>query len=63
MLFGSVMRAARNVVDLPNTDYTFLNDRLTRHYGIPNVYWSQFRRVAITDGARRGLPVRAAFSL
>jgi len=62
MLFGSVMRAARNAVDLPNTDYTFLNDRLTRHYGFRNVYRSQFRRVAITDGARRGLLV-TAFSL
>ena len=36
-------------------DYTFVNERLARHYGIPNVYGSQFRRVTLTDEARKGL--------
>jgi hypothetical protein len=38
-----------------NADYTFLNERLARHYGIPNVYGSDFRRVTVQDPARRGL--------
>ena len=38
-----------------DADYTFVNERLGRHYGIPNIYGSQFRRVTITDEARRGL--------
>ena len=43
------------MLDLLNADYTFVNERLARHYGIPNVYGSQFRRVSLTDDARRGL--------
>ena len=57
LLFESVMREDRNVVDFLTADYTFLNDRLAKHYGIPNIYGSQFRRVTL--GAefdyRRGL--------
>ena len=45
LLFESVMRDDRSVVDLLQADYTFVNERLARHYGIPNVYGSQFRRV------------------
>ena len=41
------MREDRNVMDLLNADYTFVNERLARHYGIPNVYGSQFRRVTV----------------
>jgi len=55
MLFESVMREDRSVVDLLRADYTFVNERLARHYGIPNVYGSQFRRVPVTDDARKGL--------
>jgi hypothetical protein len=55
MLFESVVREDRNVVDLLTADYTFVDERLARHYGIPNVYGSQFRRVPITNDARRGL--------
>ena len=57
MLFESIMREDRSVVDLLNANYTFVNERLARHYGIPNVYGNQFRRVALGDGfeARRGL--------
>jgi mono/diheme cytochrome c family protein len=57
LLFESVMREDRNVLDFLTADYTFLNDRLAKHYGIPNIYGSQFRRVTL--GAeldyRRGL--------
>ena len=55
LLFQSIMREDRSVVDLLTADYTFVNERLAKHYGIPNVYGSQFRRVAIRDEARRGL--------
>jgi mono/diheme cytochrome c family protein len=55
LLFESIMREDRNVLDLLRADYTFVNERLARHYGIPNVYGSYFRRVTITDEARRGL--------
>jgi cytochrome c5 len=55
LFFESMMREDRNVLDLLNADYTFVNDRLAKHYGIPNVYGSQFRRVAIPDQNRRGL--------
>jgi Protein of unknown function (DUF1588)/Protein of unknown function (DUF1585) len=43
------------VLTLLDADYTFVNERLARHYGIPNIYGSQFRRVPVTDDARRGL--------
>ncbi len=55
MFFDSVVREDRNVLDLLNADYTFVNERLARHYGLPGVYGSQFRRVPVTDPARRGL--------
>jgi mono/diheme cytochrome c family protein len=55
LLFESIMREDRSVIDLLTADYTFLNERLARHYGIPNVYGSRFRRVALVDEARRGL--------
>jgi hypothetical protein len=55
LFFESIMREDRSVVDLLNADYTFVNERLARHYGIPNVYGSQFRRVTIQNDARRGL--------
>ena len=47
LLFDSVVREDRNVLDLLRADYTFLNERLAKHYGIPNVYGSRFRRVAL----------------
>jgi hypothetical protein len=55
LFFDSVMREDRSVLDLLNADYTFVNERLAKHYGIPNVYGSQFRRVAVPSDARRGL--------
>jgi hypothetical protein len=64
MLFESVVREDRNIVDLLNADYTFVNERLARHYGIPNVYGSHFRRVSLgTDSPRRGLLGQGSFLL
>ena len=55
-LFGSIVSEDRSVVDLLNADYTFLNERLARHYGIPGVYGNHFRRVDLpADSVRRGL--------
>jgi hypothetical protein len=51
----SIIREDHNVLDLLNADYTFVNERLAKHYGIPNISGSQFRRVKITDDNRRGL--------
>jgi cytochrome c551/c552 len=55
LLFGSILREDRNVTDLLTADYTFVNERLARHYGISGVYGDRFRRVPVTDDARRGL--------
>ncbi len=55
LFFESIMREDRSVMDLLNADYTFVNERLARHYGIPDVYGSRFRRVQIPDDRRRGL--------
>jgi mono/diheme cytochrome c family protein len=55
LFFRSVMREDRNVLDLMTADYTFVNERLAKHYGLPGVYGSQFRRVTLADEARRGL--------
>jgi hypothetical protein len=55
LFFESIMREDRNVLDLLTANYTYINERLARHYGIPNVYGSQFRRVTIPDDNRRGL--------
>ena len=55
MLFESIMREDRPVLELMTADYTFVNERLAQHYGIPNIYGSRFRRVQVTDDARRGL--------
>ncbi len=51
----SIFREDRSLLDLLTADYTFVNERLAEHYGIPKVYGSQFRRVAVTDPNRRGL--------
>ncbi len=55
LLIDSIMREDRSVVDLLGANYTFVNERLARHYGIPNVYGPHFRRVTLTDPARGGL--------
>ena len=55
LFFESIMRENRNVLDLMTADYTFVNERLAKHYGIPGIYGSHFRRVTLTDEARDGL--------
>ena len=55
LLFESIVLEDKPVTTLLNADYTFLNERLARHYGVPNVYGTQFRRVAVTNDARKGL--------
>ena len=55
LFFESQLRDDRSPVDLLGADYTFLNERLARHYGIPNVYGTHFRRVELESDARRGL--------
>ena len=56
MLFDSIVREDRNVIDLLQADYTFLNERLAGHYGIPGIYGNDFRRVDLAaDSPRRGL--------
>jgi hypothetical protein len=63
LLFESIMRENRNVLDLLTADYTFLNERLAKHYGIPNIYGSQFRRVPLGPelNYRRGLLGQGSF--
>lgn len=55
LFLDSQLREDRSVVDLLTADYSYINERLARHYGIPNVYGSRFRRVALPGDARRGL--------
>ena len=55
LFFESQLKEDRSVVELLSADYTFVNERLARHYGIPNVYGDRFRRVSLTDGRRGGL--------
>jgi hypothetical protein len=55
LFVGSVIGEDRSVLDLMTADYTFVNERLARHYGIPNIYGSRFRRVTLPDENRRGL--------
>jgi len=63
LLFDSVVREDRNVLDLLTADYTFLNQRLAMHYGIPNITGSRFRRVTLGPelDIRRGLLGKGAF--
>jgi len=56
LLFTSIVKENRNVLDLLRADYTFLNERLARHYGIPGVYGTNMRRVELpSNSPRRGL--------
>jgi mono/diheme cytochrome c family protein len=61
LFFTSIVRENRSVLDLLDADYTFLNERLARHYGIKGVYGSRFRRVTVTDPNRRGLLGQGSF--
>jgi hypothetical protein len=55
MLFDHVVRADRPMLELLNADYTFVNERLARHYGIQGVSGPEFRKVSYPDDSRRGL--------
>jgi cytochrome c551/c552 len=63
MFFESIVREDRSVLDLLTADYTFINERLARLYGIPNIYGARFRRVALGPqfDARRGLLGKGSF--
>ncbi|HEX4136649.1 MAG TPA: DUF1592 domain-containing protein [Bryobacteraceae bacterium] len=63
LLFNSILREDRNVVDLLDADYTFVDESLAKFYGIPGVRGSRFRRVQLTDDSRRGLLGQASFLL
>ena len=60
LLFEEVLRDDRSVLDLLRTDHTFLNERLAKHYGIPNIYGPRFRRVALGPETPRGGLLRHA---
>jgi mono/diheme cytochrome c family protein len=57
LFFGNIVREDRSVLDLLSANYTFVNERLAKHYGIPNIYGSQFREVTLPPelDMRRGL--------
>jgi mono/diheme cytochrome c family protein len=55
LFFESILRDDRSILELLDSNYTFLNQRLAEHYGIRNIYGSQFRRVALSDPNRGGL--------
>ena len=63
LLFDTIVREDRSVLDILNADYTFVNERLARHYGIKNISGSQFRRVTLGPDmdSRRGLLGKGAF--
>jgi cytochrome c551/c552 len=63
MLLESILREDRNVVDLLDADYTFVDETLAKHYGIPDVRGSRFRRVPVSDDDRRGLLGQGSFLL
>ena len=53
LFFQSILREDRSALDLLRADYTYVNERLAKHYGIPNVYGSRFRRVALGENSVR----------
>jgi len=55
LFFANILREDHSVLELLDAKYTFLNQRLAEHYGVPNVYGSQFRQVALTDPNRGGI--------
>ena len=62
LLFRTILREDRSIVDLLDADFTFVDERLARHYGIPDVHGSRMRRVALAARRSRGAAcsVRAA---
>jgi hypothetical protein len=61
LLFDSIVREDRSLLDMLEADYTFVDERLARHYGIPGIYGERFRRVAVADPARRGILGQGSF--
>jgi mono/diheme cytochrome c family protein len=61
LLFETIAREDRSILDLIDADYTFVDERLARHYGIPNVRGSRFRRVSLNGSERRGLLGHGSF--
>ena len=61
LFFDSFLRDDRNVVDLLTANYTYIDERLARHYGIPNVMGTNFRRVQLSDPNRYGLLGQGSF--
>ena len=55
LFFESIVREDRGIFDLLTANYTFVNERLARHYGIPDIHGSRFRRVTLADEARKGI--------
>ncbi len=55
LFFQNIVREDRSVMELLDANYTFVNQRLAEHYGIPNIYGAQFRKVTLTDPNRGGL--------
>ena len=55
LFVGAIIAEDRSVLDLLNADFTFVDERLARHYKMPNVYGARFRRVTVADDVRRGL--------
>jgi mono/diheme cytochrome c family protein len=54
LFFESIVREDRSVLDLLKSNYTFVNERLAKHYDIPNVYGDRFRRISLDEGSERG---------
>jgi hypothetical protein len=61
LLFDTIVREDRSLLDLVDANYTFVDERLARHYGIPNVRGSRFRRIELGDSPRRGLLGQGSF--
>jgi hypothetical protein len=61
LLFDSIVREDRSILDVLDADYTFVNERLARHYGIPGIYGERFRRVPVENAARRGILGQGSF--
>jgi len=61
LLFETIVREDRSILDLIDANYTFVDERLARHYGMPNIRGSRFRRVELGDGPRRGLLGQGSF--
>jgi hypothetical protein len=55
LFVASQLREDRGVMELLTADYSYINDRLAKHYGIPHIYGNHFRKVTLNDGARGGL--------